>query len=279
MSPAQRITSYTHDGLTFDVVDEGPLDGEVVVLLHGFPQTSTSWARVTPILHASGLRTLAPDQRGYSPGARPRGRRAYRTSLLVADVAALLEHVGEPVHLVGHDWGAAISWLVAAQHPELVRTHTSVSVPHPAAFVKSMIGSTQPLKSWYMAFFQLPFLPELVLTRFPGVLHRALAGAGMDRELRERVEVEMLAGGALTGGINYYRGLPFSARSLGGRVRVPTTHVWSSGDIALVRKGADLTERYVTGPYRLEVMEGASHWIPDQEPERLAEIILARARG
>ena len=175
MGTGRRISLFTRDALTFDVTDTGPLDGDPVVLLHGFPQTSTSWARVTPLLNAEGFRTLAPDLRGYSPRARPRGRRSYRTGELVEDVTALLRLVGAPVHLVGHDWGAMLSWGTAIAHPDLVRTHTSVSVPHPAAFVRSMTSSPQLLHSWYMGFFQLPYVPELALTRFPSVLHRALA--------------------------------------------------------------------------------------------------------
>ena len=274
---SERIATFGHDGLRFDVTDAGPLDGEVVVLLHGFPQTSTSWDRVTPLLNEQGFRTLAPDLRGYSPGARPRGRRAYRTELLVGDVAALLEEVGRPAHLVGHDWGAAVSWSVAVAHPEKLRSHTSVSVPHPAAFVRSMGSSSQLVHSWYMGFFQLPFVPELLLSRFPRIFHVALSRAGMDRDLRERTWREMIDGGALRGGLGYYRALPFSAGSLGGRCRVPTTHVWSTEDIALTRKGAELCERYVAAPYRLEVIEGASHWIPDQHPQELARFILERA--
>ncbi|WP_375002875.1 alpha/beta fold hydrolase [Aeromicrobium sp. CTD01-1L150] len=278
MSTQHRISVYAHDGLTFDVRDEGPIDGEVVVLLHGFPQTSTSWQHVTPLLHEQGYRTLAPDLRGYSPGARPRGRRAYRTDLLVADVAALLALVGSPVHLVGHDWGAVLSWGVAIGHPDLVRTHTSLSVPHPSAFISSMGRSPQLLRSWYMGFFQLPVIPEALITRFPGVLHRALAFTGMDREARERVIEEVVQGGALTGGLNFYRGLPLSLSSVGGRCTVPTTHVWSTGDDALDRKGAELCEKYVSAPYRLEVVDGASHWLPDQEPATVARIIVQRAR-
>ncbi|HYH33581.1 MAG TPA: alpha/beta fold hydrolase, partial [Nocardioides sp.] len=104
------IDSVTRDGLTFDVVDSGPASGEPVVLLHGFPERSTSWAAVAPRLHDEGLRTLALDQRGYSPGARPRGRAAYRLRHLVDDVVALVDEVGGPVHVVGHDWGAVVAW-------------------------------------------------------------------------------------------------------------------------------------------------------------------------
>lgn len=274
-----RISTHLHDGLRFDVKDEGPESGEVVLLLHGFPQTSSCWDAVVPLLNAQGYRTIALDQRGYSPGARPRGRWSYRTDLLVADVVSLIERVGAPVHLVGHDWGAVVSWGVSVARPDLVRTHTSVSVPHPAAFVKSFLTSRQLLRSWYILFFQLPVLPELVITRVPGVFARLLASSGMDAELFERVQAEVVESGALSPAIGYYRGLVLSPGAARGRSRVPTTHVWSSGDSALDRAGAERCGDYVRAPYRLEVMEGASHWIPDQEPERLAEIIGERARG
>ncbi|NLG55624.1 MAG: alpha/beta fold hydrolase, partial [Rhodococcus sp.] len=121
----ERLASFTHDSLKFTVRDEGPLDGVPIVLLHGFPQDSRSWEAVVPLLHKEGYRTVAPDQRGYSPGARPARRRDYRGEELVGDVVALIEalDVG-PVHLVGHDWGAAAAWQTANMHPELVRTLT-----------------------------------------------------------------------------------------------------------------------------------------------------------
>ncbi len=279
MVSSRRIHTYAHDGLIFEVTDTGPLDGEVVVLLHGFPQKASSWERVSALLHDEGYRTIAPDMRGYSPAARPRGRRRYRADLLTADVAALLARVGGPVHLVGHDWGAAVGWSVAAAHPDLVRTYTSVSVPHPAAFVASFGQSLQALKSWYMLFFQLPVVPELLLSRDSVLRRRSLASMGMDRELRDRFQAEMIDGGALPGGLGYYRGLPFSASSIGGKVRVPVTHVWSSGDDALVRKGAELCERYVDADYELVVLEGVSHWIPDHAPQVLVDAITRRARS
>ena len=118
------IRTLHHDGLTFDVLDEGPRDGKPVVLLHGFPERSSTWRLVSPLLHQAGLRTIALDQRGYSPGARPRRRRDYRMHHLVGDVVALIDQVGEPVHLVGHDWGAAVGWAVTMRRPDQVVTRT-----------------------------------------------------------------------------------------------------------------------------------------------------------
>jgi pimeloyl-ACP methyl ester carboxylesterase len=276
-APAGRITEYTHDGLTFDVLDEGPLDGEVVVLLHGFPERAACWREVAPLLHARGYRTLAPDQRGYSPRARPRRRRDYRLSLLAADVAALVETVGGPVHLVGHDWGAAVGWVVAAGRPDLVRTWTAVSVPHPRAFVKSWVTSTQGIKSYYMLLFNLPRLPEVLAARAPRRFEGSLRDFGMTAEEAARFRTDIVEYGALPGGLGYYRALFLPDAALRQpKVTVPTTMVWSDADAALGRKGVDLTPEWVEAPYELVVLEGVSHWIPTQEPERLAAAILAR---
>ncbi|HEY9566368.1 MAG TPA: alpha/beta fold hydrolase [Nocardioides sp.] len=276
-----RVRTFTNAGLTFDVIDEGPIDGPIAVLLHGFPQRAASWNEVARRLHGQGIRTIAPDQRGYSPGARPRRRAAYRLSNLAADVVALIEQVREPghperdrVHLVGHDWGSVVAWTVAARH-DLVATLTAVSVGHPAAFLKSMAGS-QVLKSWYIGLFQLPLLPERVLSD-PGSAHHMLGSAGMTREMLQTYHREIVEYGALRGGLQWYRALPHAhPRVLGNRIAVPTTMVWSDGDTALGRRGAELSERHVDAPFELQVLEGVSHWISDEAPEVLAEIVCER---
>jgi pimeloyl-ACP methyl ester carboxylesterase len=274
-SGSRRIEVLHHDGLRFDVLDSGPLDGPAVVLLHGFPERASHWDAVSRALHAEGFRTLAPDQRGYSPGARPPARSSYRIELLVGDVVALIEEYGAPVHLVGHDWGAMVAWTVAGRRPDLVRTLTTVSVPHPAAFTRSMVTSSQALRSWYVLLFQVPGLEHLARLR-PRVVARALRGAGMTHDEAERFREEIVEYGALPGALGWYRALPWSRRTPSPRVRVPTTHVWSTGDTALARRGADLTAPYVRAPYELVVLEDVTHWIPTQAPDRLAEIILRR---
>lgn len=271
-----RITSFTRDGLVFDVRDEGPVDGTPVLLLHGFPQDSRSWARVSPLLHARGYRTLAPDQRGYSPRARPRPRRAYRGSELTGDVVELIETAGlGPVHLVGHDWGAAVAWDVAAQRPDLLRTLTALSVPHPAAFLRAMVTSSQGLKSWYIYFFQLPWLPERQLTSQQS-WRRALRSTGLSRDAAARDAALMSDRDTARAALNWYRAIIFSnPRSTGAKVSVPTLHVWSDRDAAVGPNGSALTPRFVTGPYTFEVLEGVSHWIPDEAPDQL-DALLAR---
>jgi pimeloyl-ACP methyl ester carboxylesterase len=275
-----RITEYERAGLVFDVIDRGPLDGEVVVLLHGFPQRATCWDGVAARLNEAGYRTLAPDQRGYSPRARPTRRRDYRLTELVADVGALIDTAGRDVHVVGHDWGAAVAWPLAASHPA-VRSLTSVSVPHPAAYLLSTLSPAQAVRSWYIGFFQLPFLPER--SARSGLLERQLGATGMTEPELEAFRRGILEDGALPGGLAWYRAIPLTA--LGGpglwrqKVQVPVTHVWSDEDGALARRTADLAHRWAGGEFALRVLQGHSHWLPEQAPDLLADIVLSRVRS
>jgi pimeloyl-ACP methyl ester carboxylesterase len=273
---ADRITSYTRDGLVFDVHDAGPVDGTPVLLLHGFPQDSRSWDAVSPLLHARGYRTIAPDQRGYSPGARPRPRRAYRPSELGQDIVELIEVVGlGPVHLVGHDWGAAVAWQVAAQRPDLLRSLTALSVPHPAAFLRAMGTRSQRRRSRYMLFFQLPWLPERQLSSGKS-WERLLRSTGMSPQAAARDAERMRDRGAARAALNWYRAIVFTrARAMRVKITVPTLYVWSDGDRAIGPQGAAFTPRYVAGRYTYEVLKGVSHWIPEEAPEQL-DALLAR---
>ncbi|GAB3277012.1 alpha/beta fold hydrolase [Actinocorallia lasiicapitis] len=282
----RRITSFTRDGLVFDVSDEGPLDGDVVLLLHGFPQTSSSWDLLAPLLHAEGYRTVAPDQRGYSPGARPRGRFAYRLSELTEDALTLIgapELGGRKVHVVGHDWGASVAWALANTRPEVLASLTALSVPHPAAFMRSLFTSRQFLMSWYMFAFQLPLLPELIVRQ----LHRrardrmiaGVAAGGLSEAAAARDADFLVHSGALTPAINWYRAMVFSSRERLAKIDVPTLFVRSDGDQFLVRKGAELTRRYVTGPYTFATLEGIGHWIPEQAAPEVAALLVPHLKA
>lgn len=265
------ISSYVRDGLTFDVIDSGPADGDPVVLLHGFPERATCWREVSPILHEAGFRTIAPDQRGYSPGARPRTRLGYGAGRLVEDVVALIDEIGRPVHLAGHDWGSAVGWGVAAKRPDLVRSWTAMSVPHPVPFGQSMKGP-QRRKSAYIALFNIPFLPELVSGR-DGRMERMMRGSGWNDDDVERFREEIVDYGALPGGLGWYRALPLASRV--GRVSVPTTMLWSDRDVAVGRTALEGNEDSVTGPYEFIELTGVSHWIPTKAPQAAADAILS----
>ncbi len=279
-----RLSEVAHDGLQLDVHDEGPLDGVPVVLLHGFPERATCWREVVPLLHAQGLRTFAVDQRGYAPRARPTRRRDYLLDALVADAAAVVAAVhaatGREPHLVGHDWGAVVAWGLAGRRPAPVRTLTAVSVPHPAAFLRAGLRSTQLARSWYMAAFNVPGLAERMARRPGGRLDRFLARSGMTPEEVGRFRREVVEDGALPGGLAWYRALPLSLAGFGGsRVRVPTTFVWSDGDVAVARWGAEHCGDFVAADYELVVLEGVTHWIPTQAPAALAEAVVSRVLG
>lgn len=270
---------YQRGDLTFEVRDTGPADGAVVVLLHGFPQRNTCWDAVIPRLTEQGYRCLAPNQRGYSAGARPTRRRDYRLTELVDDAAALIDASGAPrVHLVGHDWGAAVAWGVAARYPDRLASVAPLSVPHPAAFAGSMVTSRQALASWYMLAFQPPRLPERLLLGADGRaarLAKALRDSGQSPAAADRDAQAMTEPGALTAALNWYRAVPLSGgREIRRKVAVPTLYVWSDDDAALLAKGARDTGRYVSGEYRFEVLHGVSHWLMDEEPGRVADLLL-----
>ncbi|MFL6088652.1 MAG: alpha/beta fold hydrolase [Aeromicrobium sp.] len=273
----ERIERFKRGNLTFDVIDSGPADGIPVVLLHGFPQRASGWKDVAALLHDAGFRTFAVDQRGYSPGARPRSRFAYRFKSLVDDVVALIDEIGGPVHVVGHDLGAAVGWVLSARHPDVVLSLTAVSVGHPLAFLRAALTSEQARKSYYIAVFQIPLLPERALSR-SSVATRRLKRVGMPDESIDQFHREMVGDGALRGGINWYRSFPLITPKDLGKVSVPSTLVWSHDDAALGRKMAELTARYVTGPYELVEIAG-SHWLLEESPEAVADAIIRRVKS
>jgi pimeloyl-ACP methyl ester carboxylesterase len=267
-------TQFTRSGLAFNVTEAGPPDGEPVLLLHGFPQHASSWDALVPLLTEAGYRTLGMDQRGYSPGARPVGRRAYRMTELAADAAAAIDALaGGRAHVVGHDLGALVGWALAAAEPARVASLTALSVPHPMGYLHSLPTSTQALRSWYICFFQLPALPERVLhDRMTDVLvHYGQSSANARRDV-----AGFTAPGALTAALNWYRALPFvDPRDVVKKVAVPSLMIWSDRDPVLGPAGVRRTKRYVSGPYQCVTLHGVSHWIPDEAPEQTADLLLA----
>ena len=272
------MEQYRRGDLTFDVLDKGPRNGTPVVLLHGFPQFNDSWSPVMDRLCAQGYRCVAPNQRGYSKGARPTRRRDYVAEELVADVVALIDALGvRKVHLAGHDWGATVAWAAAALAPERLATLTTLSVPHPAAFFAALATSRQFFASWYIYFFQLPRVPELLLGRSGGKgLTAFIEGfAGQTPAAAERDISRLMDSGSFTAALNWYRAIPLNKpKVINARTRVPTMHVWSDGDKALREKASRKTDEYVDAEYRFEVVHGATHWMPDQIPDTVADLLL-----
>jgi pimeloyl-ACP methyl ester carboxylesterase len=270
------VDHFVRPGLRFEVADAGPPDAPAVVLLHGWPQQPSSFEAIASRLNAAGLRTLTPSQRGYTPAARPTRRRDYRTGATAGDVVALLDTAGlAKAHLVGHDWGGIQAWGAAGWHSDRVATLTVLSTPHPAAFVKSLWTSRQGLASWYVGLFQLPALPETLVRR---TLAKTLLESDLPGEFVDRYVEAMAEPGALTGALNWYRGIPFSMRQPLGPIKVPTSYIWGRRDSALARAAVNLTADYVDGPYEVVELE-AGHWLPETVPDLVADAILVRVRS
>jgi len=274
------VDQFSRGELVFDVIDAGPSNGPVVILLHGFPQMNTCWDGVIPKLTAAGYRCLAPNQRGYSRRARPTRRRDYRMSELVEDVRALIDASGaQRVHLVGHDFGALVTWFTAAELPDRLASVTALSTPHPIGGLKALVSSRQAFASWYVYVFQLPRIPERVFVGSGGTaagLSKFLRAHGQTPECAERDSRAMAAPGAFTAAVNWYRAMPLNKflRLLRTKIAVPTMHVFSDGDTFLTAEGAHACGRGVGVEYRFEMLHGVSHWIPDEEPGAVSDLLL-----
>jgi pimeloyl-ACP methyl ester carboxylesterase len=275
---ATDVTEIAVGPHTFDALADGPEDGELVLLLHGFPQTSAAWRDQVAALAAARYRAVAPDQRGYSPRARPTELAAYAMPELVGDVVGFADALGaERFHLVGHDWGGAVAWQVAGRHPDRLHTLAAVSTPHPEALGRAYrgdLGGDQAERSGYMTFFRQPDSQDRMLENDAAVFRLLFSGSGMP-EGREQTYIEALGTPqALGAALNWYRAASVADAEGLGPITTPTLYVWSTDDLALGREAAEATAQCVEGPYRFAVIEGVSHWIAEQAPDRLNRLLL-----
>ncbi len=259
-------------------------EGPLVVLLHGFPDFWYSWRHQIPALASAGFRVVAPDMRGYNVSDKPRGVRAYRSAILARDVRRLILACGAEGAVVGgHDWGAAVAWLVGMRHPEVVQRLVIMNVPHPERFLRGLRTGRQLLKSWYMFFFQLPRLPEASLRAGNfAVLRQTLRtdpmrpGALTAEDIERYVEA-LERPGALTGAVNYYRALfrqdPRRLWADLRRIDAPVLVIWGERDRYLGKELAEPSRRWVPN-VRVERLPNASHWVHMDEPERVNSLLL-----
>lgn len=262
---------------TFDVWTSGPDDGEAVVLLHGFPQSAAGWDLVAPTLADAGLKVIVPNQRGYSAGARPPEVADYGTDALVGDVVGLLDTLDiASAHVVGHDWGAAVAWPLAAHHPDRLLSLTAVSVPHLAAYGRALReDADQQQRASYIGLLRQPGKSEDLLLENDAGRLRAMYGDAVPADQVEAHLEVLSAPGALTAALNWYRAMTADLGDL-EPVTVPTTYVWSDQDIAIGRAGAEACGDFVTADYEFVELNGVSHWIPEQVPQALTAAILKR---
>jgi pimeloyl-ACP methyl ester carboxylesterase len=272
------------NGLSF-VVDEAGEGEDVALLLHGFPESRFSWRHQIPMLAGLGWRAIAPDLRGYGQSSRPRRTADYAIAHLLEDVAGLFEAAGARRRLlIGHDWGAAIAWAFAIEQRLPLDGLVIMNVPHPAVLTRVMQTSwRQPLRSWYMAFFQLPALPEAMLTAGRGrAIERAFTGMAVDKsrfpsEVTKVFRDNALIPGAMTAMINYYRAnVAFLGRGRSSfpMIEVPTLMIWGEQDTAL---GIENTEGYdgLVRDFTLRRLPGVSHWVQQEAPEKVNELLAA----
>jgi pimeloyl-ACP methyl ester carboxylesterase len=271
----------TANGLTFSMRTAGPADGRPVLLLHGFPQTSWCWRAQLEALGGAGHRALAPDQRGYSDGARPPAVADYASELLVADVLALADTLEiATFDLVGHDWGGMVAWLVAAQHPDRIRSLSVLSTPHPLALRLALFGGDpeQVKRAGATDAFRQAEVPENLLLGADGSgsgLRSLLAQSGLASEAVDTYVAALTRPGVLTAALNWFRASDGDDATQLPGVTVPTLFVWSTGDGGLGRTAAEATAIYVSGPYEFVVLDDVPHWIPEAAPDLLNEKLMA----
>ena len=258
----------------------GSPDAPLILLLHGFPQTRYTWRGQVPALAEAGYLAVAPDQRGYSPGARPERVEDYATDRLTSDALAIADGLGaHRFHLVGHDWGGQLAWLIAAQYPERVRTLTVLSRPHPAAFARAMSeDEEQSDRSRHHRAFQDPTTAQRLLADDCARLRATLADQGVPARAIDAYLDPLSSPGALDAALNWYRAGAGTTSTLAGSAtpatKVPTLYLWGDEDATVGRRAAELTEAYVDSEYRFVVIEGAGHFITDQQPDQVTRELL-----
>jgi pimeloyl-ACP methyl ester carboxylesterase len=269
--------------LRFTVDVAGPDDGAPVLMLHGFPQTRRAWRGQLATLGAAGYRAIAPDQRGYSSGARPVGLEAYATTNLVGDALGLMDALGHArFHLVGHDWGGQLSWLIAAQAPERLMSLAVLSRPHPAAFARAFERDAEQSKrsGHHKAFQDAGAGAALRADDFAG-LRRMFAASGVPADTAQAYIATLAEPGAIEAAVDWYRA--GGSASLRARdvpaVAARTLYVWGDADSTVGRMAAEATADFVTGPYRFEVIPSAGHFLTDEVPEAVNRLLLEHLAG
>jgi epoxide hydrolase 4 len=263
------------NGIRMHYVEAG--EGETVVLLHGFPESWYSWRHQLAAL-AERYHVVAPDQRGYNEteSAGP-----FDTDTLQADVLALLAHLGiERAHIAGHDWGGMIAWLLALDHPEAVRTLTVCNLPHPALMRKGLRRPRQLLRSWYVFFFQIPWLPERMLAAggyhrlAKGMIEQCRPGTFTREDIKEYLTEWRRQG--LGGGVNWYRASlrhPIALADPVPLIMAPTLLIWGEDDAFLGKELTYGTDEYVHD-LTVKYLPGTSHWVQQEEPEKVNEYLF-----
>ncbi len=249
-------------------------NGETVVLLHGFPETSHMWKGLIKLLSQNGFNVIAPDQRGYSSGARPKRIEDYKIGMLSKDVIDIVNAFGsEKFHLVGHDWGAAVGWALSAFHRDKIISYTALSVPHLDSFGNAIKNDkVQKKKSYYMDLFKIQYLPEFYFKIFNYRYLRKLWTSSNQNEIDSYIEV-FSQDNALKSALNWYRATNLEGSRQIGDIFVPTLMIYGTNDMAIGVQGVDETEKYMKSFYSLKKIN-ASHWLIQESFDFVSNEIL-----
>jgi pimeloyl-ACP methyl ester carboxylesterase len=257
-------------------LDRAPAEAPTVILLHGFPVTSAMWEPLISPLSKAGYRVIAFDQRGYSPGARPKDPTAYTVPNLVSDVIAIADAVGaEQFHLMGHDWGAAVGWGTVMQHPKRTLSWTGISIAHPAAFADAVQNDPdQRSRSRYFLLFITPYLPEALFTFNNLAMLKGLYESVVMDQKQEYLEV-FSEPGALTAALNWYRQMKTQtiAQQLTPEIHTPTLFIWGNKDPYVGAAAIEGQAKYMKGPYNKLELDGG-HWLVERNSERVIPAVL-----
>ena len=274
--PSLEALSLVSGPHTHTALGEGPRSGECVLLLHGWPEFADCWREILLALGAAGYRAVAVDQRGYARNARPRDIASYAALHLQSDALAFADQLGaKRFHLIAHDWGGLVAWGLASTHPRRVSSLSVLATPHPRALQAALVHEDQQRRLDYVRFFRQPggAVEQKLLAREAAALRAAYAGRVPPSLVDENIR-RLRESGALEATLNWYRALPDDLSYPAGRVVVPTLYVWGTEDRALGREAALLTGGLVDAPYRFEILEGASHWLPEEAPNRIIPMLL-----
>jgi pimeloyl-ACP methyl ester carboxylesterase len=271
----------TEPGLVFDVLIDGPGDGPLVVLLHGFAESFHMWRPQLSALARAGYRAVAPSQRGYSPGARPdtADLANYQFDKLVADamnIAAACGHGHGRFHLVGHDWGGSIAWGIADRYPDRLASLSVLSRPHPNAFNRAlqMADGEQARRSQHHKAFLEPDAGSRVLANDARWLRERLTRSGVPAAAIEQ-HIEVLGNApAMEAALAWYRARG-AIRGPLGTIGIPVLYIWGDADDTVGRVAAEGTREFVSGPYQFEILRGVGHFAADQAPDRITSLLLA----
>ena len=266
------------NGLRLHYVSAGAATDPLVVLLHGFPARWSTWQMPMAGLAQAGFHAVAPDLRGYGDSAKPRGVRQYTIDRLADDVVALIHELGnDRAYIVGHDFGGGIAWAAAMFHPHAVKGLAILNSAHPLGFASQIRRRSQLRKSWYMFFFQIPWLPEVILSRHDfEFLRRALANDGLSQATIADLLEGVSPDGALCAAINWYRAAfrdGLTRRLQPRRVTVPTLLVWGDRERYLDSELADPPAEWVSHT-RTEHIPTAGHWVHHDAPERVTTLLI-----